>query len=1138
MSGLPAYHENNFPAQKAMNNYSNNSYQGSSVTSRCDQNASSLNAMPQDFGIDAQQNPASTNYSINGSSQAPNVYNSFSTSQAPYQHQYPSQPLQQQPLNSDVESFQTGFQTEQSPSNTPHSNQSYLNNYSQQQQQWKSVNSEQQHQTPQAYSTSQYQVAPPPPVNNYSSHHYQQQSHNHVSESANNQQQQGAYSQDPPSSNPSQSATNYSSYKHLPTNHPLQNQQQYYGDKSAAMPQLYPPPLNQPTYSSQQCSYQQNSYPSQSPSLARHHQMTQRVRSTNVFNSIQDPYQQRYASNSNHQDSFERVPGTSISSEEWNLFKGPISLVNDSNFLPNDGPEKPPKPILTTQVNCHSDYLRSTLTAVPINSKLQSKCRLPFGLLAHPFRDVKDLPVIQTTTIVRCRSCRLYINPFVKFIDNGRRWRCPVCMLSNSVPDDFFYDPTTKTYGDPARRPEIRNATLEFIAPSDYMVRPPQAATYLFCLEVSRIAVTSGYLELVCNMIADNLEKIPGDSRRQIAILTYDSGVQFYVFKGKKMKMVICQDLSEVFLPDLDGMVNRISDCAESIIELLRQIPEQFANTQDTSNCLGFALQTALKLIGNTGGRLSVFNVSIPNVGPGKMENRGTHDDLTKPNPEHLRPSSDFYRTIALEFSQVYVGRDSPTMFMEIAVDMFMLNSNYCDIATISGVSRYSGGSVYHYPNFHYDPEVHGPLSVSSDSGDSGGVQTDHQNKQKKVASHELCDYIEVESLRKDFQRYLTRKIGFEAVLRVRCSRGINIQNFYGNFFMRSVDLLNLPVVSPDAGYALQLEVNDRLDSFPQVVFQSALLYTSAYGDRRIRVHTLCLPVTDSPEAVFNYADEGAIACLVTKMAVERTISAGLGNAREALTTVMNDILTAYENERNSGSSRSSTLSGICPASLRLLPAYLCGALRFPAFRNHLPTSLDIRSGALEQITCASASQILALLYPRLYSVNSFISESHIGKDATLLQKAAALSLNDSAPPSTLPSLPCLPLTGKSITRDGVYLLDTGNLILLLVGYGIPSADLKSLIGYSSIDELTVEKAVTKLGDLSEDEKASLPRRRLQTLINSIQRERYLGTALALIRHDVPEPLKGRFINALVEDKSPTCPSYSEYVQMILNGNS
>lgn len=39
------------------------------------------------------------------------------------------------------------------------------------------------------------------------------------------------------------------------------------------------------------------------------------------------------------------------------------------------------------------------------------------------------------------------------------------------VPEEFLYDPSSKSYGEPARRPEIKNATIEFIAPSDYMVR-------------------------------------------------------------------------------------------------------------------------------------------------------------------------------------------------------------------------------------------------------------------------------------------------------------------------------------------------------------------------------------------------------------------------------------------------------------------------------------------------------------------------------------------------------------------------------------------------------------------------------------------------------------------------------------------
>lgn len=38
------------------------------------------------------------------------------------------------------------------------------------------------------------------------------------------------------------------------------------------------------------------------------------------------------------------------------------------------------------------------------------------------------------------------------------------------VPEEFQYDPISNSYGDPTRRPEIKNATIEFIAPAEYMV--------------------------------------------------------------------------------------------------------------------------------------------------------------------------------------------------------------------------------------------------------------------------------------------------------------------------------------------------------------------------------------------------------------------------------------------------------------------------------------------------------------------------------------------------------------------------------------------------------------------------------------------------------------------------------------------
>lgn len=38
------------------------------------------------------------------------------------------------------------------------------------------------------------------------------------------------------------------------------------------------------------------------------------------------------------------------------------------------------------------------------------------------------------------------------------------------VPDEFQYDPISKSFGDVTRRPEVKASTIEFIAPSEYMV--------------------------------------------------------------------------------------------------------------------------------------------------------------------------------------------------------------------------------------------------------------------------------------------------------------------------------------------------------------------------------------------------------------------------------------------------------------------------------------------------------------------------------------------------------------------------------------------------------------------------------------------------------------------------------------------
>lgn len=46
------------------------------------------------------------------------------------------------------------------------------------------------------------------------------------------------------------------------------------------------------------------------------------------------------------------------------------------------------------------------------------------------------------------------------------------------------------------QRPELTKGSVEFVAPTEYMVRPPMPPLYFFLIDVSLSAVRSGMLEV------------------------------------------------------------------------------------------------------------------------------------------------------------------------------------------------------------------------------------------------------------------------------------------------------------------------------------------------------------------------------------------------------------------------------------------------------------------------------------------------------------------------------------------------------------------------------------------------------------------------------------------------------------------
>lgn len=56
--------------------------------------------------------------------------------------------------------------------------------------------------------------------------------------------------------------------------------------------------------------------------------------------------------------------------------------------------------------------------------------------------------------------------------------------------------------------------------------------------------------------------------------------------------------------------------------DLLKSLPTLFEKTMETQSALGSALQAAYKLLSPTGGRMSVFQTQLPNLGVGALQSR------------------------------------------------------------------------------------------------------------------------------------------------------------------------------------------------------------------------------------------------------------------------------------------------------------------------------------------------------------------------------------------------------------------------------------------------------------------------------------------------------------------------------------
>ncbi|XP_020247316.1 protein transport protein Sec24-like At4g32640 [Asparagus officinalis] len=708
--------------------------------------------------------------------------------------------------------------------------------------------------------------------------------------------------------------------------------------------------------------------------------------------------------------------------------------------------------------NCSPRLMRCTMSQIPCTGDLLSTSCMPLALmiqplaLPHPNEEPIQIVDFGEGGPLRCSRCKGYINPFMRFVDHGRRFICNLCGFTDETPRDYYCNlgPDGRRR-DADERPELCRGTVEFVATKEYMIREPMPAVFFFLIDVSMNAIQTGATAAACSSISQSIAELPEGPRTMVGIATFDSSIHFYNLKRvlQQPVMLIVPDIQDVYTPLHSDIIVQLAECREHLEQLLDSIPTMFESNKVAESAFGAAIKASFLAMKPTGGRLLVFQSVLPSIGIGSLSSRETDGRTNISSGEKeahklLQPADKALKTMAIEFAEY-----------QVCVDIFITAQTYVDIASISTVPRTTGGQVYYYY----------PFSALSDSA----------------------------KLYNDLRWNISRPQGFEAVMRVRCSQGLQVQEYSGNFCKRIPTDIDLPAIDCDKAIMVTFKHDDKFQEDSECSFQCALLYTTIYGQRRIRVSNLSLPCTSMLSNLFRAADlDTQFSCFLKQAASGIPVSP-LSHVREQITNLCISILHSY---RKFCATVSSSGQLILPEALKFLPLYTLALVKSIGLRND--GKLDDRSYWITRAASLSVSLAIPFVYPRMISIHDLTSKEDEGSIISAT----------------------IPLSSEHISEEGIYLLENGEDCLIYVGNMVNPDILQQLFGTSSVEGFSSQLVLQQFdNDLS---------KKLNEAVNEIRRQRCSYLRLQLCTKSNPSGML--FFSYMIEDKAPGFLSYVEFL--------
>ena len=413
------------------------------------------------------------------------------------------------------------------------------------------------------------------------------------------------------------------------------------------------------------------------------------------------------------------------------------------------------------------------------------------------------------------------------------------------------------------QRPELRYGLVEWVAPPEFTKRPPQQPNYLFVVDVSYVAASSGLLAQWFSAIEEVLERIQ-DDRVNVGFVTYNRNVQFYHFnKGStRLRCTVAHQLEQVGSPIPEGVLFNLATERFKVQQIMRSIEAAESSNPVGASCNGAAMMAGASVLDLHGGKVMMFVAAGASCGPGHSAKSRNEKGLigTDKEKELYQPQDNFWRRLGAACVKRFVS-----------VDIFAVSNTNMDMASLSHVSKVTAGQVY----FNTAEGQHYRNTVMM-----------------------------------NLNRNMQRNQGWEAVMRIRVSKGLEISNYYGNFNMWTDHDMDIVSVDCDKAVAVQFKYVDDLLKHP-VCIQAAMLYTNRVsftselmavvdcyclqlGERRIRVLTQQLTITSQLANVFRGADVDAIMNFSLRGCLQACITSTIQAARDSVLKRTINSLHAY----------------------------------------------------------------------------------------------------------------------------------------------------------------------------------------------------------------------------------------------------